>query len=210
MSRFVIIGLRARALAIRVALAVCAVVVLAAGAAAPASAATIVGSIGRAGSITLVDTSTSPGVTCKSFRPLFGSDLSPKLNTIVLRGPKVGPIVNSLADGAISPALVSVDFQVRQPLLSNGEPAGSRLILSAVHQVVASSLAGTAVPDHAFDASRLPSGRYTAQIVVTFQSPDRALTYGTRTVRYDFYKQTLSEFSLGRFIERVVGVGSAC
>jgi hypothetical protein len=56
------------------------------------------------------------------------------------------------------------------------------------------------------------AGRYTAQIVVTCKSTDQAITYGSRTIRYDFYQSTLSEYSfaLGRFGERVTGVGSAC
>ena len=66
------------------------------------------------------------------------------------------------------------------------------------------------MPDHTFDASRLPSGRYVAQAVVTYKSTDQRVTYGSRTIRYDFYKRTLTEWSIGRFVERVVGVGSAC
>jgi hypothetical protein len=56
------------------------------------------------------------------------------------------------------------------------------------------------VPDHTFDAGSLPNGRYTAQIVVTYKSTDQALTYGSRVIRYDFYKSTVSEYSpaLGR------------
>jgi len=107
---------------------------------------------------------------------------------------------------------VSVDFRVYQSLTINGEPAGSRLVLSAVHQVLASSLTGTQVPDHTFDAGGLPSGRYTAQIVVTYKSTDQSVTYGARVIRYDFYKSTLNQYSfaLNRFVEQVTGVGSAC
>jgi hypothetical protein len=68
------------------------------------------------------------------------------------------------------------------------------------------------VPDDTFEASGLPDGQYTAQIVVTYKSTDQAITYGSRVIRYDFYKSTVSEYSplLGRFVERVVGVGSTC
>jgi hypothetical protein len=211
MSRLFTVALRARSLVARVALTICAGAVLAAGAAGPASAATVLSTNGRVGGISLVDSSTNPGVTCKFFRPLFSLDQSLKLGSIILRGPTVGPIVNSAADGAIVPALVSVDFQVRQPLIVNGEPAGSRLVLSGVHQVLATSLAGVAVPDHTFDASKLPSGRYTAQVVVTHRSVDQSATFGSRTIRYDFYKRTFSEFLLGIGLhERVLSVGSSC
>jgi hypothetical protein len=56
------------------------------------------------------------------------------------------------------------------------------------------------------------SGRHTAQIVVTYKSTDQSVTYGSRTIRYDFYKSTLNASSpaLGGFVERVTGVGSAC
>jgi len=50
-------------------------------------------------------------------------------------------------------------------------------VLSAVHQVLATSLSGTKVPDHNFDAHNLASGRYTAQIVVTYRSTDQTITY---------------------------------
>jgi hypothetical protein len=177
-----------------------------------ADAATVTGGSGRVGIITLPDTAPSPGVTCRFVRPLFGPDLSPQLSTIILRGPTVRPILPPPHDdGLIVPALASVDFQVRQPVLIHGDPAGARLVLSAVHQVLTtSSPAGVAVPDHTFDASRLPVGRYTAQVVVTYKSTDQRVTYGAQVIRYDFYNRTLKEFSLGRFIERVVGVGASC
>jgi hypothetical protein len=56
------------------------------------------------------------------------------------------------------------------------------------------------------------SSRHAPQIVVTYNSTDQAITYGSRVIRYDFYKSIVSEYSLalGRFIERVTGVGSAC
>jgi hypothetical protein len=105
-----------------------------------------------------------------------------------------------------------VDFRVYQPLTVNGEPAGSRLVLSAVHQVLATTLSGTKVPDHTFDAHNLPAGRYTAQIVVTYRSTDQTITYGSRVIRYDFYKSTVHEYSpaLGHYIDVVTGVGTAC
>ena len=128
-----------------------------------------------------------------------------------MSGPTVRPIVAG-ADHVIVPALVSVDFRVYQPLTINGEPAGSRLVLSAVQQVLATSAGGTKVADHTFDAHTLPNGRYTAQIVVTFKSTDQTVTYGSQVIRYDFYKSTVSQYSLAlrQFVERVTGVGSAC
>ena len=135
----------------------------------------------RSGGISLVDTSANPGVTCKFALPLVSLNQQPALTNIILNGPTVQPIVHSVSDHAIVPALVSVDFRVYQPLTVNGEPAGSRLVLSAVHQVLATSLSGTKVPDHTFDAHNLASGRYTAQIVVTYKSTDQTITYGSRT-----------------------------
>ena len=206
------VSLRAPSGAKRLALSCCAAALLAVAAVAPTSAATVLNTTGRVGAFSVLDTSADPGVTCKFTRPLFSPIQQPALTNIVLSGPTVRPIVASATDHAIVPALVSVDFRVYQPLIINGEPAGSRLVLSAVHQVLATSLSGTKVPDHTFDAHNLASGRYTAQIVVTYKSTDQAITYGSQVVRYDFYKSTVSEYSpiLGQFIERVSGVGSAC
>jgi hypothetical protein len=211
MSRALPLWLRAHSGALRLALSVSAAAFLAAGAVLPASAATVLTTTGQVGAIGLVDTSDNPGVTCKSTLQL-GLNPQPALTTIILTGPTVRPIVASAADNAFIPTLVSVDFRVYQPLTVNGEPAGSRLVLSAVHQVLATSPSGTRVPDHTFDAHNLASGRYTAQIVVTYKSTDQTLTYGSRTIRYDFYKSTLSQYSLaaGQFVDRVTGVGSAC
>ena len=211
MPRVFPISRHARLGATRLALAGCAAALLVAGAIAPASAATVLSTTGQVGSISVVDTAADPGVTCTSVRSLFSAD--PTLASISLHGPIVDPIVHISGDHVLIPALVSVDFRVYQPLLGiRGEPAGSRLVLSAVHQVLATSLAGTKVPDHTFDAGGLPNGRYTAQLVVTYKSTDQAITYGSRVIQYDVYKSVVSEYSLalGRFIERVVGVGSTC
>jgi hypothetical protein len=191
-----------------------AVAALAVGTAAPAAAATIVDTNGHVGEITLTDTATNPGATCRSVRPLLNPE-SVRLNRIILRGPTVGPLLARVSAGdrpvaIFVPALVSVDFQVHQRLVVNGEPAGNRLVLSAVHQVPVTSSASTAVPDHTFDASRLSSGLYTARIVVTYASPDGRVIHGSRVVHYDFYRETLSEFVLGRFTERLLGVGRGC
>jgi hypothetical protein len=212
MSRFSPVWLRARSGAVRLALSGSAAALIALSAAFPASAATILNTTGQVGVISLVDTSASPGVTCKFTQPFVSLNPQPALSNIVLSGPTVRPIVYSVTDNEIVPALVSADFRVYQPLTVNGEPAGSRLVLSAVHQVLATSVSGTKVPDHTFDAHTLPSGRYTAQIVVTYRSTDQSVTYGSRTIRYDFYKSTLSAYSpaQGGFAERVTGVGSAC
>ncbi len=212
MSRLLPVWLRARSGATRLALSCSAAAFIAVSAALPASAATVLNSAGQVGATSLTDTSTNPGVTCKFALPLVSPDQQPALTNIILNGPTVRPIVYSVTDNAIVPALVSVDFRVYQPLTVNGEPAGSRLVLSAVHQVLATSLSGTKVPDHTFDAHNLASGRYTAQIVVTYKSTDQAITYGSRTIRYDFYKSTVSEYSLAArgYVERLTGVGSAC
>lgn len=212
MSRVFPVWLRAHSGAMRLALSCSAAALIAVSAAVPASAATVLSTTGQIGGISLVDTSANPGVTCKFALPLVSLNQQPALTNIILNGPTVQPIVYSVSDHAIVPALVSVDFRVYQPLTVNGEPAGSRLVLSAVHQVLATSLSGTKVPDHTFDAHNLASGRYTAQIVVTYKSTDQTITYGSRVIRYDFYKSTVNEYSLalGRFVERVTGVGGAC
>jgi len=206
------VSLRARTGAVRLALSTCAAALLAVAAVAPTSAATILSTTGQIGAVNLVDTSANPGVTCKFTLPLISLNQQPALTNIILSGPTVGPIVVSAGDNIIRPALVSADFRVYQPLTINGEPAGSRLVLSAVHQVLATSLSGTRVPDHTFDAHNLPSGRYTAQIVVTYKSTDQTATYGSRVIRYDFYKSTVNEYSFaaGGYVDRVTGVGSAC
>lgn len=212
MSRFAPVWLRARSGAMRLALSCSAAALIAVSAAFPASAATILNTSGQVGAISLVDTSANPGATCKFTQPFVSLNQQPALSNIVLSGPTVQPIVNSLKANVIDPPLVSVDFRVYQQLTVNGEPAGSRLVLSAVHQVLATSVSGTKVPDHTFDAHNLASGRYTAQIVVTYKSTDQSVTYGSRTIRYDFYKSTLNAYSpaVGGFVERVTGVGSGC
>jgi len=212
MSPVFAVSSRARSHFKRVAVACGAAALLAAAAILPASAATIVTTTGRIGAISLVDTSANPGVTCKFTLPAISlNNPQPALNSIILSGPTVGPIVESAADGVIFPALVSAEFRVYQQLTVNGEPAGSRLVLSAVEQV-ATNYSGAKVPDHTFDAHTLPSGRYTAQIVVTYKSIDQSVTYGSRTIGYDFYKSTVSQYSLvlGRFVDQVTGVCSAC
>jgi hypothetical protein len=212
MSRAFPVWIRPRSGAMRLALSCSAAALLAVAAVFPASAATILDTSGQVGGISLVDTTANPGATCKFTQPLANFGQSPALTNIILSGPTVQPIVSSVGDHVITPALVSVDFRVYQQLTVNGEPAGSRLVLSAVHQVLATSVSATKVPDHTFDAHNLGSGRYTAQIVVTYKSTDQSVTYGSRTIRYDFYKSTLSAYSLaaGGFVERVTGVGSAC
>jgi hypothetical protein len=212
MSRVSPVWLLARSGAMRLALSCSAAALIAVSAALPASAATIQNTSGQVGGISLVDTSANPGVTCKFTQPLVNFGQPPALTNIVLSGPTVQPIVSSLKANVIDPPLVSVDFRVYQLLTVNGEPAGSRLVLSAVHQVLATSVSGTQVPDHTFDAHNLASGQYTAQIVVTYKSTDQSVTYGSRTIHYDFYKSTLNAYSpgLGGFVERVTGVGSAC
>ena len=211
MFRVFPVSIRARSGVLRVALSCSTAALLTAAAVFPASAATILNTSGQVGGISLVDTSANPGVNCQFVRPLVSLEQQPTLTNIILSGPTVKPIVYSVTDNAIVP-LVSVDFRVSQPLTVNGEPTGSRLVLAAVHQVLASSLSGTKVPDHTFDAHGLANGRYTAQIVVTYKSTDQAITYGSRTIRYDFFKSTVNEYSLaqGRFVERVTGVSSAC
>jgi hypothetical protein len=139
MSRVFSVSLRIRSTARRTALACGAAALLVVAAVAPASAATVLSTAGQVGGISLVDTSADPGVTCKFTRSLLNFDQPPALTNIILRGPTVRPIVYSVADNAIVPALVSVDFRVYQSLTINGEPAGSRLVLSAVHQVLASA-----------------------------------------------------------------------
>ncbi len=212
MSRVFPVSLRARSGIVRVALSCCAAALLVAGAALPTSAATVLTTAGQVGAISVVDTSSNPGVTCKFSLPLISLNQQPALTNIILSGPAVGPIVSTAGDNAIVPALVSADFRVYQPLTVNGDPAGSRLVLSAVQQVLATSVGGTKVPDHTFDARSLPSGRYTAQVVVTYKSTDQTTTFGSRVIRYDFYKSTVNEYSfgLGRYVEQVSGVGSAC
>jgi hypothetical protein len=212
MSHVFPVSLRAHSGTLRLALACSAAALITVSAAFPASAATIVNTSGQVGGVGLVDTSASPGATCKFTQPFVSLNQQPALSNIVLSGPTVGPIVATAGDSALTPALVSVDFRVYQQLTVNGDPAGSRLVLSAVHQVLATSISGTKVPDHTFDAHNLTSGRYTAQIVVTYKSTDQSMTYGSRTLRYDFYKSTLSAYSpaAGGFVERVTGVGSAC
>jgi hypothetical protein len=183
---------------------------LASAAAIPASAATVLSTTGQVGGIGLVDTAADPGATCARTLPILNAPSS--LSSIVLRGPTVAPIVRSAGDGLVTPALVSVDFRVFQQFTAHGEPAGSRLVLSAIHQVLASSLSGTKVPDHTFDARGLPAGRYTAQLGVTYKSPDQSVTYGTRQIGYDFYKTTEPAFLTigGQLSQRVIGIGSAC
>ena len=212
MSRAFPVWLRARSGAVRLALSCSAAVFIAVSAAFPASAATILNTSGQVGGISFADTSANPGATYKFTQPFVSLNQLPALSNIILSGPAVGPIVASAGDNVITPALVSVDFRVDQQLTVNGEPAGSRLVLSAVHQVLGTSASGTKVPDRTFDAHRLTSGRYTALIVVTFKSTDQSVTYGSRTIRYDSYKSTLSAYSpaAGGFVERVTGVGSAC
>jgi hypothetical protein len=212
MSRVIPVSFRARSGAIRLALSSCAAALIAAAAVAPTFASTIVNTTGHIGAISVVDSSSNPGVTCKFVLPLVSLNRQPALSKIIVSGPRVGPIVSSATGNAIAPALVSADFRVYQRLTVNGEPAGSRLVLSAVHQVLATSLSGTKVPDHTFDAHNLPSGRYTAQIVVTYKSTDQTITYGSRVIRYDFYKSIVSEYSLalGHYIDVVKGVGTAC
>jgi hypothetical protein len=48
--------------------------------------------------------------------------------------------------------------------------------------------------------------------VVTYKSTDQSVTYGSQTIRYDFYKSTVNQYSLvlGRFVDTVTGVGSSC
>jgi hypothetical protein len=43
-------------------------------------------------------------------------------------------------------------------------------------------------------------------------STDRTITYGTRVIRYDFYKSVVNEYSLalGHYTDVVTGVGAAC
>jgi len=85
-------------------------------------------------------------------------------------------------------------------------------VLSAVHQVLATLLSGTKVPDHTFDAHNLPSGRHTAQIVVTYKSTEQSVTYGSRVIRYDFYRSAVSEYSfvVRGYAERTTRLGSSC
>jgi len=147
MSRVFPVWLRARSGAVRLALSCSAAALIAVSAAFPASAATIVNTSGQVGGISLVDTSANPGSTCKFTQPLVNFGQSPALTNIILSGPTVQPIVNSLKANTIDPAVVSVDFRVYQQLTVNGEPAGSRLVLSAVHQVLGTSASGTKVPD---------------------------------------------------------------
>jgi hypothetical protein len=212
MLRVFPVALSSRSGIVRLALSGCAAAVVAMAAVAPTFAATTLSTTGQIGGISLLDTSANPGVTCKFSVPAISLNPQPALSNIVVSGPTVTPIVVGADNNAILPALVSADFRVYQNLTVNGEPAGSRLVLSAVHQVLATSLTGTKVPDHTFDAHTLPSGRYTAQIVVTYKSTDQSVTYGSRVIRYDFYKSTVSEYSfaVGGYVEHTTGVGSSC
>jgi hypothetical protein len=212
MFRVFPVSLPSRSRIVRLALSGCAAALVSVAAVAPTFAATTLSTTGQIGGISLLDTSANPGVTCKFTVPAISLNPQPALSDIIVRGPTVGPIVVSAGDNATLPALVSADFRIYQPVTINGEPAGSRLVLSAVHQVLATSLSGTKVPDHTFDAHNLPSGRYTAQIVVTYKSTDQTVTYGSRVIRYDFYKSTVSEYSfaVGGYVERTSGIGSSC
>jgi hypothetical protein len=207
MSRVLPISLNARSGIVRIVLACCAAASLAAGAIAPASAATVLNSSGWAGGINLVDTSTNPGVTCKFVVSPFGADQQPALSNIVLSGPTVQPIVLDVKNNTTTPALVSADFRVYQTVMLDKDLSSTRLVLSATNQVLATSLSGTKVPDHTFDAHNLPNAKYTAQVMVTYKSTDQSVTYGSRLIGYDFYKSTVSPYlpPLNN-----LGVGSSC
>ena len=207
MSRVFPVSLTARTGLKRLAFSCGVAALLAAAAIAPASAATVVNTTGQVGGIGLVDTSANPGVSCKFVVSPFSTDQQRTLSSIVLSGPTVQPIILDAGSNTIVPALVSADFRVYQQAWMYGEPAGSRLVMSAVDQVLATSLSGTKVPDHTFDAHSLPYGQYTAQIMVTYKSTDQSVTYGSRLIRYDFYKSTVSPYlpPLNN-----LGVGSNC
>jgi hypothetical protein len=183
----------------RLVLACSAAALLAAAAIAPASAATLFNTTGRVGAIGLVDTSANPGASCKFVVSPLSANQQPALSSIVLSGPTVQPILLDASSNTFIPALVSADFRVYQ--------AGSRLVLSAVTQVLATSLSGTKVSDHTFDAHNLPTGRYTAQVMVTYKSTDQSVTYGSRLIGYDFYKSTVSPYLPPL---NTIGVGSNC
>jgi hypothetical protein len=191
----------------RLALSCCGAALLAASAIAPASAATILTTTGRVGGIGLLDTSANPGVACKFVVSPFSASQQPALNSIILSGPSVLPIILDAPSNTIIPALVSADFRIYQTATLHEEPPVSRLVLSAVTQVLATSLSATKVPDHTFDAHNLPDGRYTAQVMVTYKSTDQSTTYGSRLISYDFYKSTVSPYlpPLNN-----LGVGSSC
>jgi hypothetical protein len=180
---------------------------LAAAAIAPASAATVFATTGRVGNIGLVDTAANPGVSCKFVVSPFSPSQQPALSSIVLSGPSVQPIILDASSNTFTPVLVSADFRVYQIPVLREEPAVSRLVLSAVTQVLATSLSGTKVPDHTFDARSLPDGKYTAQVMVTYKSTDQSVTYGSRLIGYDFYKSTVSPYlpPLNN-----LGVGGSC
>jgi len=207
MSRVLPISLPARSGIVRLALACCAAASLAAGAIAPANAATVFNTTGRVGGIGLVDTSANPGVTCKLTVSPFSANQQPALTSIVLSGPTVQPIILEAASNTIVPALVSADFRIYQTAKLHEEPQTSGLVLSAVNQVLATSLSGTKVPDHTFDAHNLPNGHYTAQVMVTYKSTDQSTTYGSRLIGYDFYKSTVSPYLPPL---NTIGVGSSC
>jgi hypothetical protein len=191
----------------RLVLSCSAAALLAAAAIAPASAATVLNSTGWAGAIGLVDTSASPGVTCKFVVSPFSANQQPALSSIVLSGPTVQPIVLGVSSNTITPALVSADFRVYQTVQLDAGLKSTRLVLSAVNQVLATSLSGTKVPDHTFDAHSLPNGQYTAQVMVTYKSTDQSVTYGSRLIGYDFYKSTVSPYLPPL---NTIGVGSSC
>src|SRR4051794_7437987 len=87
----------------RLALFCSAATLIAVGEALPARAAAILNIDGQAGGISLVDTSTNPGVTCKFALPLISLNQQPALTNIVLSGPIVQPIVYSVADNVDRP-----------------------------------------------------------------------------------------------------------
>jgi len=207
MSRVLPISLHVRSGIVRLALSCCAAASLAAGVIAPASAATVLNSTGWAGGIDLVDTSANPGVACKFVVSPFSATQQPALSNIVLSGPTVQPIVLNVKSNTTTPALVSADFRVYGHAIDSDGVQTSPLVLSAVNQVLATSLSGTKVPDHTFDAHNLPNGRYTAQVMVTYKSTDQSITYGSRLIGYEFYKSTVSPYlpPLNN-----LGVGSSC
>lgn len=120
MSRVFPVSFSARSGAMRLALSCSAAALIAAAAVAPTFAATTLNSTGQVGAISLVDTSTNAGVTCKFTLPIVSLNPQPALSNIILSGPTVGPIVSSAGDNAIVPTLVSADFRVYQPLTVNG------------------------------------------------------------------------------------------
>jgi hypothetical protein len=191
----------------RVVLSCSAGALLAAAAIVPASAASVFSTTGRVGAINIVDTSANPGVSCKFVVSPFSATQQPALSSIVLNGPTVQPIILDASSNTFIPVLVSADFRIYLNPPVHEEPLVSRLVLSSVTQVLATSLSATKVPDHTFDARSLPDGRYTAQIMVTYKSTDQSTTYGSRLIGYDFYKSTVTPYlpPLNN-----LGVGSSC